>query len=407
MDAFSLTSLGIGAAALVVVAYSSMRLRRMARSVREALERAGASDGSGDASTALPGIVDRLVVGRDEAIQERALLAETIGSASIGILVTDVNGTVRVANHAAAGYFGARHGEAVAEVRIREAIGRAIAEDATVSRDVTLYTPARRALLVVAVPLLRDGERLGAAAYVHDITEQRRVEAMRRDFVANAGHELKTPLGALSVLAETLGARRDDPAVVERLSHRIVEESARLATLLDDLLDLSRVETAPARFAPTAMATVVADLGTELSERAAEYGADLIPEPVPGDAVVNGDLRQLRSLIVNLVDNAIKYSEPGGEGARPRVWLRSRVEGESVVLEVQDEGIGIPEAHQARVFERFYRVDRARSRSTGGTGLGLSIVRNVAVNHGGEVTVESKVGEGSLFRVTLPLWREP
>jgi signal transduction histidine kinase len=114
-------------------------------------------------------------------------------------------------------------------------------------------------------------------------------------------------------------------------------------------------------------------------------------------------------MIFNLVDNAVKYSHPGreGEDARPQVRLRAFAAGDRAVIDVEDEGIGIPESHQARIFERFYRVDRARSRATGGTGLGLSIVRHVAVNHGGSVTVESKVGEGSLFRVTLPLSREP
>jgi signal transduction histidine kinase len=123
--------------------------------------------------------------------------------------------------------------------------------------------------------------------------------------------------------------------------------------------------------------------------------------------MVPGDERQLRTMLGNLIDNAVKYSDPRPGHAAPRVWVRARVEAEQVVLEVEDEGIGIPEAHLGRIFERFYRVDRARSRATGGTGLGLSIVRHVALNHGGQVAVESRLGEGSLFRVRLPRWREP
>jgi signal transduction histidine kinase len=228
---------------------------------------------------------------------------------------------------------------------------------------------------------------------------------MRRDFIANASHELKTPLGALALLAETLGTT-EDPEVTRRFSGRIIDEAARLSTLLEDLLDLSRAETSRSRFAATGLAAVVDDVSAELRERAGEYGVELVVDDVPTDAVVTGDHRQLRSLVTNLVDNAVKYSE-SGNGSPPRVWLRVAVAGDEVVIEVEDEGIGIPEAHLGRVFERFYRVDRARSRATGGTGLGLSIVRNVAAGHGGRVTVESQVGQGSVFRVLLPLRREP
>ena len=128
---------------------------------------------------------------------------------------------------------------------------------------------------------------------------------------------------------------------------------------------------------------------------------------IPEGAVVPGDQRQLRTMLGNLIDNAIKYSDPEPGRPAPRVWVAARVEGDWVVLEVRDEGLGISEVHHGRIFERFYRVDRARSRATGGTGLGLSIVRHVALNHGGEVGVESHLGEGSVFRVRLPRWREP
>jgi signal transduction histidine kinase len=120
-----------------------------------------------------------------------------------------------------------------------------------------------------------------------------------------------------------------------------------------------------------------------------------------------GDRHQLRAMVLNLIDNAVKYSDPVPEGPPPQVHIRTLLDGDQIVLEVEDEGIGIPEGHLDRVFERFYRVDRGRSRATGGTGLGLSIVRNVAINHGGTVDVESQLGRGSTFRVRLPRWREP
>jgi signal transduction histidine kinase len=210
------------------------------------------------------------------------------------------------------------------------------------------------------------------------------------------------------VLAETLAARVDDAESAARLAARVGEESARLSLLVEDILDLSTAETSPSRFEPVRLATLLEDVTVANGERAAEYEVRLETERLDDGVVVMGDRRQLRSMLTNLLDNAIKYSRPGGdaEDSWPRVRLRAFAAGEWAVIEVEDEGIGIPESHQARIFERFYRVDRARSRATGGTGLGLSIVRNVVVNHGGDVVVESKAGEGSLFRVTLPLRKD-
>jgi two-component system sensor histidine kinase SenX3 len=239
------------------------------------------------------------------------------------------------------------------------------------------------------------------------VTEERRVEAMRRDFIANVGHELKTPLGALAVLAETLADHAGDPEIAARLAARLGGEAQRLSKLLEDILDLSQAEAlGGAGFQPVSIDDLFDDVAGAAAERSGAFGVELHIDTAPPEAIVAGDRRQLRSMLLNLVDNAVKYSDAATIEPAPRVWVRCRLEGDQVVLEVEDEGIGIPEGHLDRIFERFYRVDRGRSRATGGTGLGLSIVRNVALNHGGRVAVESQVARGSTFRVFLPIWRQ-
>ncbi len=335
-------------------------------------------------------------------------LQGALDAAGLGVLITDPGGAVVLANQAALPYLSGRPGEAVLEGQVSEAIAAALTAGRALNRELELYIPRRRVVRLEVTPLgTADGERLGAVAYVADITEERRVEAMRRDFVANVGHELRTPLGALVVLAETLSANAGDAAVAARLAGRLQGEAQRLSRLLDDMLDLSQAEVAANPGLPVPLAAVVAEVAGPAGEAAARAGVDLVVGEIPEAAVVPGDQRQLRTMLGNLIDNAIKYSDPEPGRPAPRVWVAARVEGDWVVLEVRDEGLGISEVHHGRIFERFYRVDRARSRATGGTGLGLSIVRHVALNHGGEVGVESHLGEGSVFRVRLPRWREP
>jgi len=236
------------------------------------------------------------------------------------------------------------------------------------------------------------------------VSEERRVAAMRRDFIANVGHELKTPLGALAVLAETLAESLEGDQASLRLAERLNAESNRLSRLVGDILDLSQAEAMASHDDPVSIASVVADVLEELGELADARSVDVVVEEIDPSIRVAGDGRQLHTMISNLVDNAIKYSIASDE-APAIVRIGVAAADDSVVIEVADRGIGIPEAHVGRIFERFYRVDRARSRATGGTGLGLSIVRHIARNHHGDVTVDSKEGEGSTFQVTLPRWR--
>jgi two-component system sensor histidine kinase SenX3 len=222
--------------------------------------------------------------------------------------------------------------------------------------------------------------------------------------VANISHELKTPVGAMSVLAETL-EHETDPETISRIVERMMSEAQRATRTIDDLMELSRIELGGEReIEPVRVEAVIAAAVDRVVELAArrDIGLTNVVSPEVTGVVVQGDRRQLTSAVGNLVENAVKYSEPGG-----RVEVRTDLTDGAVEIVVVDEGVGIPQRDLDRIFERFYRVDRARSRETGGSGLGLSIVRHVATNHGGEVRVESAEGEGSTFTLRLPAGRAP
>jgi two-component system sensor histidine kinase SenX3 len=265
------------------------------------------------------------------------------------------------------------------------------------TRTLDLYGPPRRTLNVVAVPLDDGWRSVGGAVVIEDISERKRVDAMRRDFVANISHELKTPVGALGLLAETLGGE-EDPDVVRRLAARMQLESQRVARIIDDLLDLSRIESeeAPVR-EPVPVHLVVAQAVERVRAAADQRGIAIDAAEAPPRVSVLGDRRQLVSALYNLLENAVKYSDSSSA-----VEVRARTDGSWVELVVRDHGIGIPGRDLERIFERFYRVDQGRGRDSGGTGLGLAIVRHVASNHRGDVRVVSREGEGSTFTLRLP-----
>ena len=232
-----------------------------------------------------------------------------------------------------------------------------------------------------------------------DQTESRRVEEVRRDFVANVSHELKTPVGALALLAETVEDAADDPDAVRRFAGRMRQEAARLTNLVQDIITLSRIQAAEPVPDPVAVEVdaIVAEALDRCRMKANARGIALVEVGDRGLGVL-GDEDLLLTAIRNLLENAVAYSPE-----RTRVLVTTRRADDRVEISVEDQGIGIPERDLQRIFERFYRVDPARSRATGGTGLGLAIVKHVTAAHGGAVTVRSMEGAGSTFTLSLPL----
>jgi two-component system sensor histidine kinase SenX3 len=372
-------------------------LRRRIDAIRSRFDRTaeGSSANPDDA-------VDRLEIAVDQHFARQAATRVTadrlVGALDVipqGIVLADGTGEIVFRNQTAAGYLSARHGDALVGPVIAELIASAVAGRAE-TRTIDLYGPPRRSLQLRSLPL-EDPAAPGAFLVVEDISERQRLEAIRRDFVANLSHEIKTPVGALGLLADTMADERD-PEVVRRLAERMQKEAFRVGRTIDDLLQLSQIE---AGELPEHAPIPVVDLFGDVVERT-RAAADLrsvvliADTPPPGLEVV-GDRRQLLSAITNLVENAVKYSDAGDE-----VHIRAGLDADRIVIEVIDQGIGIPARDLERIFERFYRVDRARSRDTGGTGLGLAIVRHVAQNHDGEVDVTSLEGEGSTFALRLP-----
>jgi len=320
------------------------------------------------------------------------LLEQAIDALGIGVVVVSADGEIVFENAIAGGPTGALHSDVLVEEAIEIHV-RVALEGQTRRQTIELFGPPRRVVSVSAVPLA-DG---GAVAIIEDVTERSRLDAVRTDFVANISHELKTPVGALSVLAEAL-ADEDQPEVVQRLADKMVNEAMRAGRTIDDLLELSRIELGGEAVKDVVLASMVIDESVNRARSLAErVGIEIVVVP-SGDRVrMVGDRRQLVSALGNLVENAVKYSDPDS-----RVEVSATSDGRWVDLSVRDFGLGIPQKDIDRIFERFYRVDRARSRETGGTGLGLAIVRHVATNHGGEVKLVSVEGEGSTFTLRIP-----
>jgi two-component system sensor histidine kinase SenX3 len=383
---------GIGWLTVVVVA------RRAARA-RQEVDEARRAAAANDDTTLVDAIVDERRDAEDRVAQSEAVqhwLLAALDESSDAIVVVDRIGREIVRNAAARTFAGPRHGEVLADEAIAELLEHAL-EGKSSERELQLYGPPRQVLQVRAFALRRDGEVVGAVAFSRDISESRRVESVRRDFVANVSHELKTPIGALALLAETM-AGTDEPLVLQQLADRVQREADRLSRIVDDLLDLSLIE---AQEAPTRetvpVRLLIAEAVDLVQAKANAAGVPLRVLPEPPDVEIACDPRQMRSALLNLLDNAVKYS-----GAGEPVEVGACFDDDRIALVVRDHGIGIPTRDLERIFERFYRVDRARSRDTGGTGLGLSIVRHVAQAHGGEVTVQSREGEGSIFKLLLP-----
>jgi len=333
-------------------------------------------------------VVVEPVSGPDSEAEIRGLL----DALPMGVVVLLSSGQERFRNTVAMSIAGARHADVLIEVAAERLL--AVALRGLESREqIQLAGPPQRVLEVRAIPLA-DG---GAIAIIDDVTDRWRIDQVRTDFVANVSHELKTPVGAISVLAETIEGESDDELVL-RLTGRMVIEAQRMSRTIDDLLELSRIELGGEMLlVDIDMADVAAEAIERVSPIAMRKGVPLLLKAEKDIAIVSGDFFQLVSALANLVENAVKYSDQTHQ-----VDVRVLTSDTTVSVEVEDRGIGIPADSIDRIFERFYRVDRARNRATGGTGLGLSIVRHVATNHGGEVNVRSREGEGSTFILQIP-----
>lgn len=318
-------------------------------------------------------------------------LMDALDLLPIGVVIVDAKFNRRLRNNAAAAMTGVRYVDILVDQAVDEMLEQI---KTTKSGERVLEAVAGTTRFFKIRGQEMDHQR--AIVTIEDITEKSRIDTVQTDFVANLSHELKTPIGAVAALADSLNGETETE-VVWRLAERIVTESHRMSRIVDDLLDLSRVE-----FGGTDEWTEI-DLGPVLVEvvstnqhSAKRQGLGL---SLTGSAelMVRGDRSHLVSVFSNLVDNAIKYSEAGGI-----VLVESMIQGDEIVVNVTDHGIGIAERDQKRIFERFYRVDKARSRATGGTGLGLSIVRHIVLEHGGSIDVRSEEGIGSTFMVRLP-----
>ena len=354
------------------------------------------------------GLMPRIVARRPRRAAEQSgitvseMLAHIVSLSPVGIVVVDTHRDVVYTNDRARELGLVR--DRLLDDRAWLAAQRTLATGEDVEVDLSprrRQTPGRSGLSVRGhVRLLTEDDRRFAVVYVDDQSEHARMEATRRDFVANVSHELKTPVGAMGVLAEALLASSDDPQTVRRFAEMMVAETNRLANMVGELIELSRLQ--GAERLPDLEAV---DVDTVVAEALSRYkvAADTADIAITTDAAtgykVLGDQPLLVTAMANLVSNAIAYSPEGSP-----VSISRRRRGDNIEIAVTDRGIGIAAADQERVFERFFRVDKARSRATGGTGLGLAIVKHVAANHNGSIRLWSQPGTGSTFTLSIPAY---
>jgi signal transduction histidine kinase len=368
-------------AAVVAAAVASLAWHRSSRSARRWEERALSAE----------------AIGREQqldALEHRRVRDMTLSTMREGLLLIEADARVAFANDAIGQHLPSTPAtlDTVQPFALRSAIedSRERREAASVLIETGVPTRWLRATITPAA----DGATL---VVVRDVTQQRQLDIVRRDFVANASHELKTPAASIQAAAETLRqVVLDDPEAVPRFALQLEREAIRLSRIVADLLDLSRLESGSALDDLVSLGAVTREELHRFEETAREAKVTLEIE-TSGERQIRGSQRDLALLARNLVDNAIRHSH---EGSVIRVAIAC--DDDVVTLRVGDTGIGIPSKDIPRIFERFYRVDRARSRETGGTGLGLAIVKHVVENHGGRIDVESELGRGTTFLVTFP-----
>ncbi len=374
---------------------------------RKALVNSG--DEIGDLAASLNSLAEEIKGRIDGISSEKAKLDAVLASMFEGLVVTDEQEKVVLMNPSLRRLFsvkedpqGSKLIEVLRNIAVQEMADKIILEkERLVTGEIRVFVPEEKVLRVNGVPIIRRGRLEGAVMVFHDITELRRLEKVRQDFVANVSHELRTPLSSIKGYAETLldGAVEDKGHAREFIGI-IHQESDRLANLINDLLDLARIESgnmelSKAPFDVLAVAKrAVESMGGQARAKSIKLGITAFSGVLP---LAVGDEFGFRQVLTNLLDNALKYTPEGGG-----VTISIEAAGGFLQVNVADTGIGISPADIPRIFERFYRVDKARSREAGGTGLGLSIVKHIVQAHGGRVWVESAPGSGSVFSFTIP-----
>jgi two-component system phosphate regulon sensor histidine kinase PhoR len=365
------------------------------------------TDELGEISNAINRMAEQLRERLREMTREKEQLDAVLDGMVEGVLVVDASQHVVVANERLREFFGMSGQligrtplELIRNLEIEELLARASETDAPVARETHIHRPTPLTLSIQAVRFPSGtGPRLGTVAVFHDVTELNRLESVRRDFVANASHELRTPLAAIQGFAETLLGSQDLPAADVRSYVEIIDRHARrLGNLVRDLLELSQIESREPHLerSEVDVAALCSRVLSDWRGRLADKHLEIV-ETIPNSAIVWSDSRALEQILTNLVENAWKYTDENGS-----IEVGLQPDGDVLRVWVADSGIGIPAADQDRIFERFFRVDRARSRALGGTGLGLSIVRHLVNSLGGEISVESELGKGTTFAFTLP-----
>ena len=389
------------------------RLKDFSRRVAEGDFRPLPRDGSGDALEALGIALNRTASRLDRTIhtltEERNLSGAILGSMVEGVAVVNASEQLVFANQGFAEILGLdvpptagrKLLEVVRQTELIQAVRGVLGGETRVQSEIVTGT-LRQHFFAATVAAVRSGDTNGVVVVLHDITELRKLERVRRDFVANVSHEFRTPLTAIQGFAETLlGGAIDDPQNRTRFLEIILEHSRRLARLTEDLLMLSKMDAERLELEVHAInVRQLIESCVETSQhRAAEKNLNVSTSVPPNLPEIAGDRRRIAEVLQNLLDNAVQYTLAGG-----KIVLSAEAKGNEVVFTVADTGIGIPRADQPRIFERFYRVDVARSREAGGTGLGLSIAKHLVEAHGGRLWVDSEVGQGSKFHFSVPVY---
>lgn len=352
---------------------------------------------------------ETLILLRDARSLEQAILY----SMTDGVIALNGNGEVLFVNPVTEEILGVSQssaaGKKIVEIihnyEVERIIEASLKTKEHLTQEVKLLTPEAKTFRLQATPLtLFEIGSDGVLVLLHDITERKKLEAMRTEFVTNVSHELRTPLTSIRGFVETLlSGTVEDPGTTLRFLNIISQETERITGLLDELLNLSKIEERRVvhRWQQVQLLENISRVTDMFLHRTQEKNIELTVQAPPNMPTVYGDPDMLTQVLINLVDNAIKYTPDGG-----KITVRALVEEKDIRLEVEDTGVGIPPESLPRVFERFYRVDKARSRELGGIGIGLAIVKHIIKAHGGKINAESKVGKGSIFSLTLPIERD-